>query len=137
MRRLTVLYDAGCQLCVRCRCWMEGQPSFVELEFLASSAGDAQARYGNLPWLGEQLVVVADDGRVWAGSAAFIVCLWSLVEWREWSYRLSGPTLAPLAERFFSAVSAERRRLAALVDHRPCGADGCSLAQPGLRGPYR
>lgn len=134
--RLIVLYDAGCALCVRCRRWMEGQASYVELDFVAASSEEAQARYGILPWLGDQLVVVADDGRVWAGSAAFIVCLWALCEWREWSYRLSGPGLAPLAERFFRMISAERRTIATLLDHRPCGADSCSPAHPSP-GPYR
>jgi hypothetical protein len=92
-----------------------------------------------IPWLGDQLVVVADDGRVWAGSAAFLMCLWALCEWREWSYRLSGPSFAPLAQRFFQMISAERQRIAALFDHRPCAADACSLEpRPGPSGgPYR
>jgi predicted DCC family thiol-disulfide oxidoreductase YuxK len=139
MQRLTVLYDSGCALCVRCRDWMHGQASFVELDFLACYSEDARVRYGAIPWLGGQLVVVADDGRVWAGSAAFLLCLWALVDWREWSYRLSGPSFAPLAQRFFQLISAERHRIAALLDHRPCAADACSLApRPGPSGgPYR
>ncbi|HEV8324435.1 MAG TPA: hypothetical protein VG389_22645 [Myxococcota bacterium] len=34
MKRLTVLYDARCALCVRCRRWMEEQPAYVTLAFL-------------------------------------------------------------------------------------------------------
>jgi hypothetical protein len=89
-----------------------------------------------LPWLGDQLVVVADDGRVWAGTSAFLLCLWALRDWREWSFRLSGPAFAPLAESFFRFISAERRRLARVFDHSPCGGQACSLAA-GPRGPYR
>ncbi len=138
MTRLTVLYDASCALCVRCRDWLATQPSYVELELLASSSELAHARFGELPWLGDQLVVVADDGRVWAGSAAFIVCLWALRDYREWSYRLSGPAFAPLAARIFRMISAERRRIAAFVDHRPCGAARCDLDPARLSaGPYR
>ena len=118
MHMLTILYDAGCELCRRCRIWMEGEPAWVELEFVASSSDDARARFGTIPWRSGELVVVADDGRVWAGGAAFLVCLWALREWREWSYRLASPELVPLAELCFRVLSAERRTIGALLRHR-------------------
>ena len=116
-RALTVLFDPSCALCQRCRSWMLRQPSFVPLSFLACSEGEARHRYGDIPWLGDELVVVGDGGEVWAGPAAFLTCLWALVEWREWSFRLSGPGFAPLAERFFLFLSSRRRSIAALFDH--------------------
>ena len=103
MRRLTVLYDAECAFCVRCRAWMERQPAFVELEFVPCA--EPPARYRDIPWLGQELVAVGDDGSVWAGPAAFLVCMWALRDWREWACRLSSPALAPLARRFFASVS--------------------------------
>jgi len=133
MNRLTVLYDDQCALCVGCRDWMSRQPAYVTLEFLPSSRAETRGRYGVLPWIGDKLVVVADDGRVWAGSAAFLVCLWALREYREWSYRLSGPALAPLAERFFRVLSAKRRRIAGLFGHSPCAGSACPVGG----GPYR
>lgn len=132
---LTVLYDADCELCRRCRDWLSAQPAFVPLEFVAAASDEAAARFGNLG-RGEQLVVVSDDGRVWAGSPAFVMSLWALKEWREWSLRLAAPGLSSLAEAFFRVLSAERRRLAALFDHRPC-ADGHCGVVPGRAGPYR
>jgi hypothetical protein len=59
-------------------------------------------------------VVVGDGGEVWAGPAAFLICLWALRDWREWSFRLSGPGFAPLARWFFHVVSSQRRSVAAL-----------------------
>ena len=103
--RLTVIYDADCAFCGRCRAWMERQPALCELAFVSCHAAEARRRFGAIPWLGDELVVVADDGSVWAGPAAFLVCMWALRDWREWSYRLSSPLLAPLARRFFDAVS--------------------------------
>jgi predicted DCC family thiol-disulfide oxidoreductase YuxK len=133
MRRLTVLYDAQCPICIRCRDWMSEQPAFVELRFIPCGSPDAKARYGAVPWLGEELVVVSDDGDVWAGPAAFLLCLWALKDWREWAYRLSGSTLAPLAERFFHAISTRRKRLAAWMGWQACENGACHVAAH----PYR
>jgi predicted DCC family thiol-disulfide oxidoreductase YuxK len=122
MQRLTVLYDEACPICVRCRDWLAMQPAFVELELLGCGSAEARRRYGEVPWLREDLVVVSDEGAVWVGPAAFIVSLWALCEWREWSYRLSGASLAPLAERFFKMISKRRR---ALADFFPSRHDDC------------
>jgi predicted DCC family thiol-disulfide oxidoreductase YuxK len=124
MRRLTILYDEACAVCVRCRDWLALQRSFVELEFLGAGSAEAQRRYGEVPWLREELVVVSDDGAVWAGAAAFLVSLWALRDYREWSYRLSGPALAPLAERFFESLSKHRKGLARALFSRDDCRDG-------------
>lgn len=134
MNTLTILYDGGCALCLRCKDWLGTQPSFVPLELLPAGSEEARWRFGQIPWVGGQLVVVADDGRVWAGAAAFVMCLWALEGYREWAERLATPALAPLAERFFRAVSSERRRVGALFSHRPCASESCG-ARAG--GPYR
>jgi predicted DCC family thiol-disulfide oxidoreductase YuxK len=116
-KELTVLFDPSCSLCQRCRAWMLGQPTLVELRFVPCTGEEARARYGDIPWLGDELVVVGDEREVWVGPAAFIICLWALEDWREWSYRLSGAAFAPLAERFFLFVSSRRRRIATLFEH--------------------
>jgi predicted DCC family thiol-disulfide oxidoreductase YuxK len=127
MERLTVLYDATCALCVRCGDFLAGAPSFVPIELLAGQSPEARERYGEVPWLGEELVVASDEGDVWIGPAAFLVCLWALCEYREWSYRLSGDVLAPLAERFFVAISSNRRKLARFVGPTRCGDGACEV----------
>lgn len=134
MQSLTILYDASCDLCLRCKDWLGSQASYVPLELLPCGSDEARRRFGQIPWLGGQLVVVADDGRVWAGASAFVMCLWALRDWREWAEQLSTPALAPLAERFFRVVSSQRRRVGALFSHGPCASDSCGVQ---ARGPYR
>jgi predicted DCC family thiol-disulfide oxidoreductase YuxK len=125
-RALTVLFDPGCALCQRCARWLSGQATYVSLRLVPCTGQQARARYGSIPWLGDELVVVSDSGEVWVGPAAFLTCLWALVEWREWSYRLAGDLFAPLAERFFVVISNRRRALSALL--APNCKDGrCSL----------
>src|SRR3954470_3035941 len=123
-RALTVLYDPACALCRRCRDWMLRQPAYVPLTFVGSTEAAARARFGDIPWLGDELVVVGDRGEVWAGPAAFLICLRALVEWRHGSYGLAGPPSAPLGERFFVALSSRRRALARFFDHE-CEGGAC------------
>jgi predicted DCC family thiol-disulfide oxidoreductase YuxK len=137
MKRLTVLYDAACPLCVRCRTWMGEQDAFVELEFLPSASATARARYGEVPWLGAELVVVSDRGEVWVGPAAFILCLWALEDYREWSYRLSGESFSRMAERFFLALSHRRKWIAGWFAHPECTSDRCHPTGFAPVTPYR
>jgi predicted DCC family thiol-disulfide oxidoreductase YuxK len=116
--QLTVLYDERCALCRRCRDWLLGQPCLVDVELLPAGSLIAKSRFGTIPWLGAELVAVDQTGRVWVGPAAFLTCLWATVRFRAWSYRLAGPTLAPLAERFFMQVSKRRDRVSAWVVRR-------------------
>lgn len=138
MRELTVLYDEGCALCVRCSDWMSKQRSLVPVRFVACRSDEARAQYGAIPWLGEELVVVSDGGDVWAGPAAFLVCLWALEDWREWSYTFSAGVFSPLVERFFRALSSRRRAIAALLWPDRCEGGTCRLpASHPRRAAYR
>ena len=120
---LTVFYDPGCELCRRCRAWLEVQPTWIPLQFVEADGPTARRFVPQVPWLGTELVVVADDGATWIGPAAFLTCLWATRRYRGWSARLAAPAFAPLAERFFHAVSSNRSRLAAFVSTDAC-ADG-------------
>src|SRR5688572_30039373 len=106
MNKLTVLYDAECGFCVRCRWWLLNQPRFVDMEFLPAGGPDARRRYPELTTSGavEELIVVDDEGGVYRGAHAWLMCLWALMEYREWSGWLASPALLPLARGAFALV---------------------------------
>lgn len=106
--KLTVLYDERCAVCRRARDWLLTQPCLVEVELIPAGSVEAAERYGSLPWLGAELVVVDDQGRTWVGPAAFIAAMWATRRYRTWAYRLSRPSLAPHAEHFFRWISKKR-----------------------------
>jgi predicted DCC family thiol-disulfide oxidoreductase YuxK len=112
VRALTVLYDARCGLCSSARRWLLNQRQLVPLEFVAAGSDEARRRF---PTLAEaepsELVVVSDDGDVYRGPSAWIACLWALEAYRNWSFRLAGPTLLPLARHAFEWVSTRRHSL--------------------------
>ena len=113
-QRLTVLYDESCALCRRCRDWLLTQPCLVEVELIPAGSPFARSKYGAAPWLGNELVVVNDEGYAWVGPAAFVTCLWATARFRSISYSLARPTLAPYAEKFFMLVSKRRDRFSSV-----------------------
>ena len=124
--RLTVLYDEHGALCRACRDWLGSQRTYLPLELLAAGSPAAKARYGVMPWLGEELVVVNELGEAWVGPAAFVMVLWATRRYRTWSYRISGPAFAPMAERFFRSISKRRALWGGYL-----AADDCSWCENG------
>ena len=113
MRRLFVLYDARCGLCSWAGRWARLQPSFVELVFLAAGSDEARRRFPSLadPGEPEELVVVSDEGGVYRGGDAWVMCLYALEDYREWSIRLASPALKPMARRAFALLSRSRSKV--------------------------
>ena len=113
MKRLTILYDMHCPLCRRCRVWLERQPAFVPLVFLPLQSEEVACRFPGIGALHpeREIVVISDTGDVWQGGSAWVMCLWALREYREWSQRLAHPVLLPLARRVCELVSANRHQL--------------------------
>jgi predicted DCC family thiol-disulfide oxidoreductase YuxK len=108
MTRLTVLFDFRCGLCQRARRWLEAQPKFLDLEFIAAGSDHARYRFPTLPDKVEELVVVGDDSAIYRGDRAWIMCLYALAEYREWALRLASPRLLPLARAAFQLISENR-----------------------------
>jgi predicted DCC family thiol-disulfide oxidoreductase YuxK len=113
MRTLYILYDSECELCRRSRLWLGRQPAFVALTFIPFQSPEAECRFPGLRELHpeKEIVVISDAGAVWQGGAAWVMCLWALREYREWSLRLAHPALLSLARRLCEVVSANRYKV--------------------------
>ncbi len=113
MRTLYILYDSECEVCRRSRLWLGRQPAFVALAFIPFQSPEAECRFPGLRELHpeKEIVVISDAGAVWQGGAAWVMCLWALREYREWSLRLAHPALLPLARRLCEVVSANRYKV--------------------------
>ncbi|MGW1718050.1 thiol-disulfide oxidoreductase DCC family protein [Streptomyces sp. NPDC002156] len=118
VRRLTVLYDADCELCAFVREWLVRQPQLVPLVLVP--AGSERAR-GLFPTLDHSatladITVVGDGGQVYRGAGAWVVVLWALREHRPLAHRLSTPAGARVAKA--AALAAAKWRGAQGGDHR-------------------
>jgi predicted DCC family thiol-disulfide oxidoreductase YuxK len=112
MSSLTILYDARCNLCLYVRSWMEMQPSYLELVFLAAGSSQARLRFPQLDHAAtlDELTVVSEAGAVYTGANAWVMCLWALQGYRAWALRLSTPELLPVARRVVLWVAQNRFR---------------------------
>lgn len=120
MKTLTIFYDPRCGMCAKFRVWLEAQPKRVNVEFLAYDTPEAKRRFPGLLEIGadRDVVVLADDGRWWQGSAAWLTCLWTTARFRDWSFRLADPLFQPFVKKAVHLLSENRLTLSRLVKLR-------------------
>ena len=113
MRALTVLYDARCEFCRGAKAWLGRQSTFVPLHFVAVGSAAARQQFPALDQdrASDEITVIGDDGSVYRGAKAWIMCLWALREYRDQAAALSTPAMMPLARRFVGWVSKNRGHL--------------------------
>lgn len=113
MTLLTVLYDQDCGLCRRAHEWITQQRKLIELVFVPCKSEEARHLF---PFLDHELTtrdltVISNRGEVYMGPKAWLMVLWSLSQYREWSYRLASPTLLPTTRNVVSIISKHRYQI--------------------------
>ncbi len=111
MRHLTIGYDPGCGLCARIGSWLAAQPAWIPVHIVP--AGALAKLYPALAAriAQQELIVVNDEGGVYFGDHAWLMCLYALKRHRALACRLSRPALLPFARQAFKVVSANRQRI--------------------------
>jgi predicted DCC family thiol-disulfide oxidoreductase YuxK len=113
MSGMTVLYDPVCGLCQRAHGWLAEQPKLVDMHFVPCNSDEARRRYPHLDHelTTKDLTVVSDEGAVYFGPKAWLMVLWALTNYREWSYRLASPDLLPSTRRVVSVITQNRYQI--------------------------
>jgi predicted DCC family thiol-disulfide oxidoreductase YuxK len=117
MGKLTVFHDPRCGLCCGFRHWLEAQPRWVAVDFVDWASDEAERRLPGIRGMdaGKDVVVLADDGRWWQGTAAWLTCLWATRDYREWSHRLAAPVFQPLVRKVVGLLSENRLTFSRLL----------------------
>lgn len=117
MTTLTLFYDARCGLCSGVRRWLSAQPAFVRLEFIPYDSPQARQRCPMIDQLhaDQEIIVLSDEGDLWQGAGAWVMCLWALRDFREWSQRLASPAMQAIARKVVHLISANRLTLSSLL----------------------
>jgi predicted DCC family thiol-disulfide oxidoreductase YuxK len=91
MEALTVLYDPDCGLCRRAHDWLAGQAKLIELIFVPCASDEARQRFPELnhELTKTDLTVIDSRGAIYFGPKAWLMVLWALAGYREWSYTRS------------------------------------------------
>ncbi len=113
MKTLYVLFDSDCGFCIRCIRWLSKQPKFIPMKYFPRAAAIVNEKFPNIidPQKLDEMIVIADDGAVYRGTSAYIICLYALRNYREWALRLTSPILKPLARIAFSKIAQNRLRI--------------------------
>lgn len=116
MRALTVLYDASCDICSAAREWIEREPHYIPVYFMAAGSEEARTRFPDLDHDAtlREVTAIDDGGGVYRGTSAWVMCLWVLPAYRTWAARIGGSHPLPGAREFIAWVSRNRHSLAAL-----------------------
>ncbi|MDQ0941250.1 thiol-disulfide oxidoreductase DCC family protein [Streptomyces sp. V1I1] len=114
VRRLTVLYDAQCSLCVHLRSWLLRQKQLVPLDLVPAGSVEARRRYPRLDHATtlREITVIGDRGQIYTGPAAWIVCLWALAEYRPKAHWLATPAGLPFVRVTMLAAARYREATA-------------------------
>ncbi|MFK3735337.1 thiol-disulfide oxidoreductase DCC family protein [Streptomyces sp. NPDC088090] len=131
--RLTVLYDAGCPLCVHLRHWLLRQRQLVPLDLVPAGSLRARELFPDLDHAAtlREITVVGDRGQVYTASAAWIVCLWALAEHRPRAHWFATPAGQPFARAAVLAAARWREALKGPGGGRDGCADGhCEVPAP-------
>jgi predicted DCC family thiol-disulfide oxidoreductase YuxK len=94
-----VLYDPRCKLCAFVADWLARQRQLVPIDLVPAGSGEALRRFPELDHAAtvREITAVGDQGQVYRGDNAFVVCLWALAGHREFSHTLTRPAGRRLA----------------------------------------
>ena len=129
MDTLYVFYDGQCALCARCREWVEGQPAYVTLIFVSFRSERARELCPEIELYepDREIVVMADNGDIYQGGAAWVMCLWATRTYRVWAMRLASPALLPLAKKICHRISQKRLAISKFFKPVECENGSCKL----------
>lgn len=107
MNTLYILYDDTCPHSLRHREWLAQQGSIVCLRFQPHRAEEVPRRFPGIEahLTPRDFTTVSDDGQLWTGPAAAVMCLFALEQYREFAERLAHPTLLPYARTALELLS--------------------------------
>jgi len=117
VNKLYVLYDAQSDTVLRWYAWLYAQPASFPLEFVPFQASEQMARFGDIERFRTEdgLLAISDEGAVYAGPGAFIMCLYALPDYQEWAFRLSISSLQANARRVFDLLTTGGKKTSRLM----------------------
>jgi predicted DCC family thiol-disulfide oxidoreductase YuxK len=117
IRNLFVLFDGNCELCRYCKDWLQTQRQTVALTFIEAGSTYAKSVFPELNHAKtlSELTVIDDEGGVYHGTKAWLLVLWALADYRSWARTLASPEMMPIARKFITMISSNRKTINQLI----------------------
>jgi predicted DCC family thiol-disulfide oxidoreductase YuxK len=130
MKKLFILYDPTCGLCIRAAAWLERQPAFFPIIPVARGYGYAQTHFPTLTISqDDELIAISDTGDVYRGHSAWLMCLYALKRYRPWSFRFAAPGMRHISRIAIRSLSEHRKDISHLLnlqaDAARCETNSC------------
>jgi predicted DCC family thiol-disulfide oxidoreductase YuxK len=112
---LFIYYDNQCGLCTWARGWLLRQPAWVRLHLVPKDSPKAREYFAGNGIDSGELTVVSNEGAVYQGHRAWLMCLYALRAYHRLARRLASPLLLPFARQAFELVSKNRSAASAIL----------------------
>lgn len=116
IQSLEIHYDGRCAICCTFHEWLSRQPRAFPVRFLAYQSDESERVFPGVGSLDpdRDLIVRTDEGEVYRGEEAWVLCLLSCRDYQAWARRLASPKLLPLAKKMCSLIASNRLTLSKL-----------------------
>jgi predicted DCC family thiol-disulfide oxidoreductase YuxK len=115
LNSLYIYYDDQCGLCAWARNWLLRQPAWVRLHLIGKNSQKARDYFTANGIDAGELTVVSNEGAVYQGHRAWLMCLYVLRAYHRLARRLASPLLLPFARHAFEMVSKNRAAASTLL----------------------
>ena len=117
LTQLEIIYDDRCALCQRCAAKLTTEPAYIKLKPISRTHAANHHQYKHLMQnIGQdEMVAVGNDGSVYRGEKAYLMCLWATRRWRKLSIRLSRPALRGAVRSACHLIARSRHLISGLI----------------------
>lgn len=90
VQSLTVLFDPNCRVCRASKAWLDHHRKVVPLRLLPVGGREAVRMFPALDMdeCSKEITVITDQGFVYRGDDAFVMCLWAVRRTRSLAMRM-------------------------------------------------
>lgn len=113
IRKIEVFYDGRCGMCCSFHEWINRQPRAYRIDFIPYQSPDAERVFPGIGTLdpAREMIVRTDEGEVYRGAEAWVLCLYSCANHRVAARKLASPGMLSVAIRTCRVLAANRHSL--------------------------
>lgn len=120
VKKIEVFYDGRCGMCCSFHEWIHRQERAFQIDFVPYQAERAEEVFPGIHTLdpAREMIVRADNGEIYRGAEAWVMCLYSCANHRDMAKRLARPAMLAVAIRVCHLLAANRHGLSKVFFRR-------------------